>query len=120
MHKLLFPVVLVALFASSFARAQYLAPAPDPSMTGDLGAKRGYYYWLALELRRHVPQSHSAGQARVNVAFKIAPSGRMRIVRITGGTEVHAEILRRAFASIHPPPTPDRRGLYLAQDFFFH
>ncbi|MFZ3180836.1 MAG: hypothetical protein WA156_11645 [Methylocystis silviterrae] len=119
-YKFPLTVVLVALFVSPFARAQYLAPTPEASMNADLGAMRGYYNWLALELRRRLPQSQSGGEARVGVAFKIAPSGRMRIVRITGGTEVHAEILRRLFASIRPPRPPNGRELYLAQDFYFH
>lgn len=119
-YKFPLTVALVAFFASPLACAQYLAPTPEAAMNADLSAKRGYYNWLALELRRRAPQSQSAGEARVGVAFKIAPSGRMRIVRITGGTEVHAEILRRVFASIRPTPPPNGRGLYLAQDFYFH
>jgi hypothetical protein len=120
MHKFPLTVVLVALFASPFARAQYLAPTPDASMSGDLGTLHGYANWLALELRRRIPPSQSAGEARVGVAFKIAPSGHMRIVRITGGTAAHAEILRRAFSGIHPPPPPNGRELYLSQHFEFH
>lgn len=120
MRKFLLAAVLVAFPASPFARAQYLAPAPDASMSGDLGTVYGYANWLALELRRRVPPSQSAGEARVEVAFKIAPSGRMRIVRITGGTAAHAEILRRVFSGIYPPPPPKGRGLYLSQNFQFH
>ncbi|MBM3563880.1 MAG: TonB C-terminal domain-containing protein [Alphaproteobacteria bacterium] len=120
MHKFLLTAVFVAFAASRFAQAQYLAPAPDASTSYDLRTLYGYTNWLALELRRHMPPSQSAGEARVEVAFKIAPSGRMRIVRITGGAPAHAEILRRALSGIHPPPPPKGRGLYLSQDFQFH
>lgn len=120
MHKFPHAVVLVALLASPFARAQYLAPTPDASTSGDIGTLHGYANWLALELRRRMPPSQSAGEGRVEVAFKIAPRGRMRIIRITGGTAAHAEILRRAFSGIHPPPPPKGRELYLSQNFQFH